>query len=68
VLIIIFVFGGEVIRGFTFALLMGILIGTYSSLFSASPVSYDLLGGDKKLKGVPTRMVKQVQKKEKKKK
>jgi SecD/SecF fusion protein len=68
VLIIIFIFGGEVIRGFTFALLMGIMIGTYSSLFSASPVSYDLLGGDRKLKGVPTRMIKQVQKKEKKKK
>ncbi|MEN8225145.1 MAG: protein translocase subunit SecDF, partial [Bacteroidota bacterium] len=66
VLIIIFTFGGEVIRGFTFALLMGILVGTYSSLFNASPVAYDLLGGDKKLKGVPTRLVKQVQKKKKK--
>jgi len=66
VLIIIFLFGGEVIRGFTFALLMGILVGTYSSLFNASPISYDLLGGDKKLKGVPTRLVKQVQKKKKK--
>ncbi len=65
VLVIIFIFGGEVIRGFTFALLMGILIGTYSSLFNASPVAYDMLGGDKKLKGVPTRMVKQVQKKNK---
>jgi SecD/SecF fusion protein len=68
VLIIIFIFGGEVIRGFTFALLMGIMIGTYSSLFNASPVAYDLLGGDKKLKGVPTRMIKTIQKKEKKKK
>jgi len=66
VLIIIFVFGGEVIRGFTFALLMGILIGTYSSLFNASPVAYDMLGGDKKLKGVPTKLIKQVQKKKKK--
>jgi SecD/SecF fusion protein len=66
VLIIIFIFGGEVIRGFTFALLMGVLIGTYSSLFTASPIAYDLLGGDKKLKGVPTKFVKQVQKKKKK--
>jgi SecD/SecF fusion protein len=66
VLIIIFVFGGEVIRGFTFALLMGILIGTYSSLFTASPIAYDMLGGDKKLKGVPVKSVKQVQKKKKK--
>ncbi|MCK4287688.1 MAG: protein translocase subunit SecF, partial [Bacteroidales bacterium] len=44
VLIIIFVFGGEIIRGFTFALLIGILIGTYSSLFNASPLVYDLIG------------------------
>lgn len=43
VLIIIFIFGGEIIRGFTFALLLGILIGTYSSLFNASPVAYDLM-------------------------
>ncbi|MDZ7741506.1 MAG: protein translocase subunit SecDF [Bacteroidota bacterium] len=43
VLIIIFIFGGEIIRGFTFALLVGILVGTYSSLFNASPVAYDLL-------------------------
>ncbi|MFP4469363.1 MAG: protein translocase subunit SecDF [Bacteroidales bacterium] len=43
VLLIIFIFGGEVIRGFTFALLIGILIGTYSSLFVASPIAYDLL-------------------------
>ena len=47
VLIIIFIFGGEIIRGFTFALLMGILIGTYSSLFNASPVAYDLIGEKK---------------------
>ena len=66
VVAIIFVFGGEVIRGFTFALLMGIMIGTYSSLFTASPIAYDLLGGDRKLKGVPTKMIKQVQKKKKK--
>ncbi len=44
VLIIIFIFGGEIIRGFTFALLIGILIGTYSSLFNASPIAYDLIG------------------------
>ncbi|MBE9481765.1 MAG: hypothetical protein IMY69_08735, partial [Bacteroidetes bacterium] len=36
--------GGEIIRGFTFALLIGILIGTYSSLFNASPLVYDLIG------------------------
>jgi SecD/SecF fusion protein len=43
VLLMIFIFGGEVIRGFTFALLMGIVIGTYSSVFVASPLAYDLL-------------------------
>jgi len=44
VLLVIFLFGGEVIRGFMFALLMGVAIGTYSSLFIASPVMYDALG------------------------
>ncbi len=43
VLLIIFIFGGEVIRGFAFALMVGVLIGTYSSLFTASPVAYDLI-------------------------
>ena len=65
VLLIIFLFGGEVIRGFTFALLMGILVGTYSSIFNASPIAYDLLGGDRKLKGVPTRQIKQLHRKKK---
>ena len=46
VLLVIFIFGGEVIRGFVFALLLGIIIGTYSSIFIASPIAYDLL--DKK--------------------
>jgi len=41
VLIIIFIFGGEAIKGFSFALLIGIGIGTYSSLFVASPMVYD---------------------------
>jgi len=41
VLLTIFVFGGEVIRGFIFALLIGVVVGTYSSLFIASPVVYD---------------------------
>jgi SecD/SecF fusion protein len=41
VLLTIFLFGGEVIRGFTFALLIGVIVGTYSSLFIATPVVYD---------------------------
>ncbi len=43
VLLVIFIFGGEVIRGFVFALLLGTIIGTYSSVFIASPIAYDLL-------------------------
>ena len=42
VLLAIFIFGGETIRGFVFALLMGVIIGTYSSLFIASPIAYDI--------------------------
>ena len=41
VLLIIFLFGGEVIRGFMFALLVGVVVGTYSSLFVASPIMLD---------------------------
>ena len=41
VLLIIFVFGGEVIRGFMFALILGVIVGTYSSLFIATPVMVD---------------------------
>jgi SecD/SecF fusion protein len=43
VLIAIFIFGGEVIRGFIFAMLIGILVGIYSSVFIATPISYDLM-------------------------
>lgn len=42
VLIPMFFFGGEVIRGFVFALIVGILIGTYSSIFVAAPIAYEL--------------------------
>jgi SecD/SecF fusion protein len=43
VLLAIFIFGGEVIRGFTFALLIGIVVGTYSSIFIATPVAFDFM-------------------------
>lgn len=43
VLLTIFIFGGEVIRGFIFALLVGIVVGTYSSLFVASPIAYETM-------------------------
>jgi SecD/SecF fusion protein len=47
-LLAIFLFGGEVIRGFVFALLFGIVVGTYSSIFVATPVAYDLMKREKK--------------------
>ena len=34
----LYVFGGEVIRGFTFAMMWGVVVGTYSSVFIAAPV------------------------------
>jgi len=43
VLLIMFVFGGESIRGFIFAMLIGIIVGTYSSLFIATPVLCDTM-------------------------
>ncbi len=43
VLIAIFIFGGETIQGFVFAILVGILVGTYSSLFVATPVMSDTM-------------------------
>jgi SecD/SecF fusion protein len=41
VLLAIFLFGGDSIKGFMFAMFMGIVVGTYSSLFIASPILYD---------------------------
>ncbi len=66
VLLMIFIFGGEVIRGFVFALLVGILVGTYSSVFTASPIAYDLLHGDKDEKAVAARDAEQEKRRKKK--
>ncbi len=41
VLVAIFIFGGASIRGFTFALLIGIFVGTYSSIFVATPIVFE---------------------------
>jgi SecD/SecF fusion protein len=41
VLLAIFLFGGDSIKGFMFALIVGIIVGTYSSLYIASPITYD---------------------------
>ncbi|MFN8207575.1 MAG: protein translocase subunit SecDF [Bacteroidales bacterium] len=50
VLVIIFVFGGDVIKGFVFAMMIGIFVGTYSSVFVATPVVLDSLALDAKRK------------------
>lgn len=42
VLLMIFIFGGESIRGFTFALMIGVIVGTYSSVCVATPSMFDM--------------------------
>lgn len=42
VVLTLFIFGGDVLKGFSFALIFGVLIGTYSSIFVATPVVVDL--------------------------
>jgi SecD/SecF fusion protein len=43
VLVAIFIFGGEVIRGFIFAMGAGIILGTYSAIFISNPLAYDMI-------------------------
>jgi SecD/SecF fusion protein len=50
VLLSIFIFGGETIKGFSFALLIGIIVGTYSSICIAAPIVLDFSGKDKEIK------------------
>ncbi|GGC11602.1 protein translocase subunit SecDF [Dyadobacter sediminis] len=47
VLVVLMIFGGAVIRGFTFCMLLGVIVGTYSSLFVAAPIVVDLLQREK---------------------
>jgi SecD/SecF fusion protein len=46
-LLMMFIFGGEVIRGFIFALLVGVLVGVFSSLCIACAVVYEISGKEK---------------------
>ena len=41
--LVLFLFGGPSLSGFSFALLIGIIVGTYSSIFVATPVFVDLI-------------------------
>lgn len=50
VLLVLFIFGGDVIRGFSFALLIGVMFGTYSSICVATPVVVDLIKTKKEKK------------------
>jgi SecD/SecF fusion protein len=43
VLVIMFFFGGDILRGFIFALLIGVISGTFSSVFTATPIAYDII-------------------------
>ena len=43
VVIVLLIFGGEVLRGFSFALFVGITVGTYSSIYIATPIVVDLM-------------------------
>ena len=49
VLLSIFIFGGDVIRGFIFAMLIGVVVGTYSSLFIATPIAFDTIKRKEKI-------------------
>ena len=50
-ILILFIFGGEVTRGFAFAMLIGVATGTYSSIFVAAPFLVDF-GKGNQLRGV----------------
>lgn len=56
VVLILFLFGGEVLKGFSFALLVGIVVGTYSSIFIASPVAADLMENEVKKEPVAAKV------------
>ncbi|MCE7042959.1 protein translocase subunit SecDF [Dyadobacter sp. CY312] len=47
VLLVLMIFGGVVLRGFTFCMLLGVIVGTYSSLFVSAPIVVDFLQRDK---------------------
>ncbi|GJM62025.1 protein translocase subunit SecDF [Persicobacter diffluens] len=50
VVLVLFLFGGEVLRSFSFAMLVGVLVGTYSSIFVATPIVLDFTYGEEKRK------------------
>ena len=57
VLITIFIFGGEILRGFSFAMLIGVIFGTYSSLFVATPFVVEFITEKKTAKAIAPNVV-----------
>ena len=53
-IVVMFLFGGDTIKGFMFALLVGITFGTYSSIFIASTLSFELIKGKAKFEDQDT--------------
>lgn len=49
-LLVLFIWGGEVLRGFAFTMLVGVITGTYSSIFVASAIAYDYIHRNKEMK------------------
>ena len=67
VLVVLLIFGGETIRGFVFAMFVGVIVGTYSSLFVATPIvvdgmQRDMKNEDAKLAAVPVVATEEVKK------
>ena len=54
VIFCVLIFGGDVVRSFIFAMFLGVIVGTVSSLFIASPVAYAVLNWQRKKKGLDT--------------
>lgn len=52
VILCIFILGGDTIRSFTFAIMLGIAIGTYSSIFVATPIAWKMLYSKQKKQGI----------------
>lgn len=67
VLLVLLIFGGETIRGFVFAMFVGVIVGTYSSLFVATPIvvdgmQRDMKNEDAKLAAIPVVATEEVKK------
>ncbi|WP_114778353.1 protein translocase subunit SecDF [Botryobacter ruber] len=61
VVLVLFIFGGEVLRGFSLAMIIGVVFGTYSSLFIATPIVVDTMKKKKEPAATPAKPVQQAQ-------